>query len=129
MKTMEYVNTHAPFLKLGSTLRDAVDKMDIYQVTTLPAVDEEGDYTGLITEKQVFEILTSSLEEIEKPAELFLQFRETFIEEDRDIMDALALMRLHQLDCLPVTNQGKLIGTIRLVDICQSMLEKTENPT
>lgn len=128
MKTMEYVNTHAPYLKPGSTLRDAVDKMDIYQVTTLPAVDEEGIYTGLITEKGLFEILAGSLDKIEMPVDPFLQFRETLIEEDDDMMDALALMQRHQLDCLPVTSQGKLTGTIRLIDVCQAMLEKTENP-
>lgn len=127
MKTMEYVNTHAPYLKTGSTLRDAVDKMDIYQVTALPTVDEEGIYTGLITEKRLFEILAGSLDKIESPVDPYLQFKETFIEEDSDMTDALTLMQRHQLDCLPVTSQGKLTGTIRLIDVCQAMLEKTEN--
>lgn len=123
MKTMEYVNTHAPFLKPDSTLRDAVDKMDIYQVTALPVVNDEGILQGFITERQLFSILSGSLKAIEEPVETFLQSHALFIEEENDMMDALALMQQHDLDCLPVTSQGKLTGTIRLIDICQAMLE------
>jgi len=123
MKTMEYVNAHAPFLKLDSTLRDAVDKMDIYQVTALPVVNDEGIFHGLITERQLFAILSGSLKAAGKPVEAFLQSRDLFIEEESDVMDALAFMQRHDLDCLPVTSQGKLTGTIRLIDVCQAMLE------
>jgi CBS domain pair. len=45
------------------------------------------------------------------------------ISEHAPIEEAVALMLHHGLDTLPVLGEGKFIGTIRLVDCCQAILE------
>ena len=46
----EVLHAHIPTLTLDSTVRDAVDKMDIYQFPALVVVNEETTPIGVVTE-------------------------------------------------------------------------------
>ena len=144
MKVLEFLNTHAPTLRLESTLQDAIDKLDLYQVTLLPVLDEVGAICGIVTERQLFKRLFErllealavgepppSLDELREAAQELAQTSIThymmacppLIDEHAPIEQAVALMHLHDLDTLPVIGEGRFVGTIRLVDCCQALLE------
>lgn len=147
MRVLEFINAHAPTLRLDSTLQDAIDKLDLYQVTLLPVLDEAGRVRGIITERQLFERLFErylqaqaageplpALAELREMAQAQAQTSITqwmmpdppVIDERAPIEKAVELMHAHGLDTLPVTGEGRFVGTIRLVDCCQALLE--ENP-
>ncbi len=147
MRVLEFINTHAPTLRLESTLQDAIDKLDLYQVTLLPVLDEAGAVHGIITERQLFERLfarvlqaqasgaeSPTLDELRSSAQAQAQSPITeymlspppLIDERAPIEQAVMLMARHALDTLPVTGEGRFVGTIRMVDCCQALLE--ENP-
>jgi CBS domain-containing protein len=45
------------------------------------------------------------------------------LDESAPIEQAVALMQAHGLDTLPVVGEGRFVGTIRMVDCCQALLE------
>jgi len=147
MRVLEFVDTHAPYLRETATLQDAVDKLDLYKATTLPVVDEDGAVVGLITEQQVLNALYAewltaaqqvplphldpfrqyALARKDSPITQWMTPAPPVISEHAPIEEAVALMLQHELDTLPVQGEGKLIGTIRLVDCCQAILETVES--
>ena len=139
MRVLEFINTHAPTLRLDSTLQDAVDKLDLYQVTMLPVLDEAGCVRGIITERQLFERLFAPYREGHAPTldalravsqaqaqtaiTLWMSPNPPTLDESAPIEEAVALMQSHGLDTLPVVGEGRFVGTIRMVDCCQALLE------
>ncbi|MDM7461950.1 MAG: CBS domain-containing protein [bacterium] len=143
MRVLEFVDTHAPHLHTTSTLQDAVDKLDLYKATVLPVLDDEGVVVGLITERQVFDALYAEWQAAarqvpapqlaslhpyayarkESPVAQWMTLSPPVLSEHAPIEEAVALMLQHELDTLPVQGEGKFIGTIRLVDCCQAILE------
>jgi CBS domain-containing protein len=143
MRVLEFIDTHAPYLHADATLQDAVDKLDLYKVTVLPVLDGDGTLIGLITEQQVFDALFAEwrVASQQVPLPQLAPFRACarvrkdaaitqwmmpdppVLSEHAPIEEAVALMLRHGLDTLPVQGEGKFIGTIRLVDCCQAMLE------
>lgn len=135
MRVQEFVNTHAPTLRLDSTLQDAVDKLDLYQVTLLPVLDEAGGVQGIITERAVFRIFFpdspseshhSASQLAQTPITQWMQTPAPVLNEHAPISEAVARMIQTGLDTLPVEGEGKFIGTIRLVDCCQALIEETQ---
>lgn len=143
MRVLEFVDTHAPFLNEQSTLQDAVDKLDLYKATALPVLNEDGVVVGLITERQVFDALYAEWQAAARqvPAPQLAPFRQyaharkenpitqwmtpdpPLLSEHAPIEEAVSLMLQHGLDTLPVQGEGKFIGTIRMVDCCQAIVE------
>ncbi|MEN3002545.1 MAG: CBS domain-containing protein [Armatimonadota bacterium] len=144
MRVLEFINTHAPTLRLDSTLQDAIDKLDLYQVTLLPVLDEAGAVRGIVTERQLFARLFEpylqaqaagkplSLAELRRrvqaqtPITQWMMPDPPLIDERAPIEQAVELMHAHGLDTLPVIGEGRFVGTVRLVDCCQALLE--DNP-
>lgn len=146
MRVLEFVDTHAPYLTMQSTVQDAVDKLDLYKATVLPVLNDDGAVVGLITERQVFEVLYAEwqLAAQQVPLPQLAPFRAhaharkdtpitqwmtpdpPVLSEHAPIEEAVALMLQYGLDALPVQGEGKFIGTIRMVDCCQALLEDTQ---
>ncbi len=133
MRVQEFVNTHAPFLQTDAVLQDAVDKLDLYQVTLLPVLDDSGAVQGIITERRVFQIFYPETAErpsaralAQTPITQWMQADPPVLSEHASIAEAVALMRQSGLDTLPVLGEGKFIGTIRLIDCCQALIEESE---
>lgn len=144
MKVLEFVNTHAPTLRPNATLQDAVDKLDLYQVTLLPVVDDSGAVVGALTEMQVFQTLFAGwLERYRATGETppLADFRGgahdlaqtpiqaqpvPVLDEHDPIEHAVAQMVQHGYDTLPVVGEGRFIGTLRLIDCCQALIGDTE---
>ena len=60
MRTLELMKTHVVKTQVGATLNQAVDLMDLYQVSELPVVNEAGVLCGMISEADIFRFLLSS---------------------------------------------------------------------
>jgi len=53
MQALELMKTHVVKTTPDATLSEAVDLMDLYQVSGLPVVDGEGRLVGMLTEQDV----------------------------------------------------------------------------
>ena len=141
VRVIEAMRAHVIQTTPDATLRDVVDLMDLYQVSGLPVVEGDGRLVGIVTEHDVIEALLKPYVHgaPEGGAELGALVREVrgrlvreamktpvvSIDESADVLDAASLMLSHRIKRLPVTSEGRLVGVIGRIDICQAILEDT----
>jgi len=144
MKVLELMRTHVVSAQQAATLGDAIDMMDLYQLTSLPVVDEHGRLVGVLEEREAAVPLVEAFcrhggELVEGLRAEALQHRALPIsdrmrspaeaaDENDEALDAACLMLEQGLDRLPVTSQGRLIGVISRIDVCQAVLEALPPP-
>ncbi len=125
MTLREVLHAHIPTLTESSTVRDAVDKMDIYQFPALVIVDADKKPIGVITEGDI--VRAVSLGEnlaglADEPAVMLGTHQPTVLPADTEISEAFHRMRMSGLTILPVTDDDRLAGIVLRVDLMQAML-------
>jgi CBS domain-containing protein len=125
MTLREVLHAHIPTLTRESTVRDAVDKMDIYQFPALVVVDEDMWPLAVVTEGDLCRIvgkrdsLTSMASE---PAFIYGSQDPTTAMADTEISEAFHKMLSSGLTILPVIDDGRMAGVVLRVDLMQAML-------
>lgn len=125
MTLREVLHAHIPTLTSASTLRDAVDKMDIYQFPALVVVNEDMGVEGVITEGDICRAISqhgSLLRMSGEPAHAFATLGPTTAHPDTEISDALHQMLMSGITLLPIEEHDRLIGLVLRVDLMQAML-------
>ena len=143
MKVLELMKTHVIKTSPDATMRDAVDMMDLYQISGLPVVDVDGRLVGVVTEHDVIHsllpnaspaVVTSGsalpadihelVERVKNlPVSEAMTTPAVSIDECADVLEAATLMLSNRIKRLPVTSEGKLVGIISRIDVCQAVLE------
>lgn len=121
----EVLHAHIPMLTRESTVRDAVDRMDVYQFPALVIVDEDRRPLGVITEGDLCRAAArrdSVLSLGRDPAIAHASLSPTTAGPDMEIGDALHRMLSSGLTILPVVEEGLLSGIVLRVDLMQAML-------
>ena len=125
MTLREVLHAHIPTLTRESTVRDAVDKMDIYQFPALVVVDENMAPLAVVTEGDLCRVvgkrdsLTSMASE---PAYVYGSQEPTTASADTEIGEAFHKMLSSGLTILPVIDDGRMAGVVLRVDLMQAML-------
>lgn len=94
----------------------AASVMDWHKVRYVPVEDQEGHLVGLVTHRRILRHFAKR-----KPGEP-LAVRQVMNENpvtigpDEKTIRAIELMREHQVGCLPVTQDGKLVGIVTEAD-------------
>jgi CBS domain-containing protein len=125
MVLREVLHAHIPVLTPESTVRDAVDKMDIYQFPALVVVDANAHPVAVVTEGDLARAvmqrgnLTSLGDE---PAHIHGTREPTVANADTEVSDALHLMLMSGLSILPIIDESRLCGVVMRCDLMQAML-------
>jgi CBS domain-containing protein len=125
MTLREVLHAHIPSLTAESTVRDAVDKMDVYQFPALVVVDGDMVPIAVLTEGDICRAVSArdSLTSMgEEPALVYASKEPTVAPADTDIGDAFHRMLSSGLTLLPVVEDGRLMGIVLRVDLMQAML-------
>ena len=125
MTLREVLHAHIPTLTRHSTVRDAVDKMDVYQFPALVVVDEdmapiavlsEGDLCRAVTQHGSLSVLR------DEPAMTIATPEPTVQSPDTEVSEALHQMLSQGITILPVVESDVLCGIVLRVDLMQAML-------
>ena len=125
MTLREVLHAHIPILSPDSTVRDAVDKMDVYQFPALVVVDEHHSPVGVLTEGDLCRAVAKQDNLIGmagEPAQIHATKAPTTMSPDTEIGDAFHKMLNSGLTLLPVVESERLIGVVLRVDLMQAML-------
>lgn len=121
----EVLHAHIPTLTEESTVRDAVDKMDVYQFPALVVVDLEHRPIGVLTEGDLCREVArrdNFVGMASEPAFVYASKDPTTADANLEISDALHKMLSSGLTLLPVTDEGVLAGVVLRVDLMQAMM-------
>ncbi len=121
----EVLHAHIPTLNTKSTVRDAVDRMDVYQFPALVVVNDDLAPTHVITEGDIARAVTKrgNLTDLcHEKASHFASADPVTAGPDLEIGDALHLMLSRGLTVLPIIETARLIGIVLRVDLMQAML-------
>lgn len=125
MTLREVLHAHIPVLDESSTVRDAVDKMDIYQFPGLVIVDSGRRPVGVLMEGDVVraaqqrDSITSIADE---PAYIYSSKEPTCLSADTEIGEAFYRMAMSGLTLLPVIDDETLAGVVLRIDLMQAIL-------
>ena len=125
MTLREVLHAHIPTLTPESTVRDAVDKMDVYQFPALVIVDDEARPVGVVTEGDLCRAVSrrdSLVAMATDPALLHASKEPTLAEADLEIGEAFHRMLASGLTLLPVVDDDRLLGIVLRVDLMQAMM-------
>ena len=125
MILLEVLHAHIPTLTERSTVRDAVDKMDVYQFPALVIVDDEMRPTHVITEGDLVRAVQKKGGLIALSSEKARTFAipdPTTMGPSTEISDALYHMLQSGLTILPVVEEEKLLGIVLRIDLMQALL-------
>ena len=125
MTLREVLHAHIPTLTPESTVRDAVDKMDVYQFPALVIVDENAVPVGVVTEGDLCRGVLrrdSLVTMASDPALLHASKDPTTAPADLEIGEAFHRMLASGLTLLPVVDDERLMGIVLRVDLMQAMM-------
>jgi CBS domain-containing protein len=99
----------------------AANIMEWRKITSIPVIDSQGRLTGLLTYRNVIELLNKVsrgiLHEQELPVKALIEGTETFTTNpETPVNEALEEMTEHDLICLPVVKDEKLVGIVTRSD-------------
>lgn len=125
------MHVHLPVLSPTATVREAVDKMDIYQFPALVIVDEERRPLAVITEDRLAEAVKARrLDELSSaPAMEFATRSPHVVGVNDDVETCLRTMVEQDLELLPVVAGGRLMGVALRVDLLQALFTALASPS
>lgn len=121
----EVLHAHIPVLNQDSTVRDAIDKMDLYQFPALVIVNDDHEPVAVITEGDLCRGASTRDSWVamgSEPAMVHATQHPTVASPDTEIGDAFHKMLMSGLTLLPVVSDGRLIGIVMRMDLMQAML-------
>ena len=126
MKVRELMTTDVTTVGRNDELTIADDIMKMKRLRHLPVV-EEGRLVGILTQRDLFHAaLSTALNFGEKAQKGFLKtvvVKEVMTDDvrtigpDADVKEAARLLIEHRIGCLPVVENGKLVGIVSETDL------------
>lgn len=125
MTLREVLHAHIPVLTQISTIRDAVDKMNLYQFPALVVVDERSRPVGVVTEGDICRSASkrdSLVELMHEPAHIHGTASPEMASAEMEIGDAFHRMLMSGLTLLPVVEGDRLLGVVLRADLMQALM-------
>jgi CBS domain-containing protein/gamma-glutamylcysteine synthetase len=94
------------------------DMMDWKKVRYMPVEDSKGKIVGLVTSRLLLRHFAKKSFNADLPTlvkDVMISKPKT-IDQNASILDAMTIMREHQIGCLPVVKEGELIGIVSEMD-------------
>ena len=103
--------------------------MDWEHIKYVPVEDDDGQLVGLLTYRRLLRLLTQGKRTLEKDIHVseIMHAEPLVVTPETRTLDAMRLMREKKVSCLPVVEDGKLVGIITerdLIDVSVHLLEK-----
>ncbi len=115
------------------SIQDAADLMKKEHVHRLPVLDKSGKLIGVISEKDILKAAPSPASTLSAYETNYLLAKLTVkkimsrnpvtISKDTTVEDAATLMIDQDLSCLPVLEEGKLVGIVSKSDLFKMLVE------
>jgi len=135
-KLRELMTTPVYSLRETDTLQNARALMDQKHIRHVPITSGENTFSGLITNRDVLANTISHLAEIDKdtqdeidagiPLKEIMRTDVRTLSPDDTVKEAANILHHHKYGCLPVVENGKLVGIVTEADFLQLTVQLLE---
>ena len=122
IKVSEVMSTQVMTLLDTATVAEARQLMGSANVRHLPVLNPDKEVIGLITQRDLLSVALSRLADVERyerealestiPIGEVMTKNVTMVEEHTNLREAAQHMLDHKVGCLPVVDDGKLVGIV-----------------
>lgn len=137
IKVEDMMTRNPHTLSQSHTLRDAKDMMEALDIRHIPVVDANTHLQGLVTQRDILAAQESSLLQseaeqsvtLDTPLEEMMHTNIMTAQPRAGLKESAIYMQKHKVGCLPVVEQGHLVGIITdsdFVTIAINLLELQE---
>jgi CBS domain-containing protein len=129
-RTVGQLMTNEVFTVQAADLVDlAASMMDWERVRHIPVEDDDGQLVGLLSHRDLLRLVARGAHTQAKPVSVgsIMRKEPVTVTPETSLLDALHVMKKHNVGCLPVTQGNKLVGIITERDfltITEEMLER-----
>lgn len=114
LMTKDYNNA---VVSIDVTLKDAIVELSRKGLGVVSVIDEHGNLKGIVTDGDLRRLLERESDIYSLPVKDVMSENPVTISKEKMAVEALNLLKENNISCLPVLEDLKLIGTIRLQDI------------
>jgi CBS domain-containing membrane protein len=139
LKVKDIMTSEVFVLNSSQTLELARSLMRIKHVRHIPIVDQDNTFAGLLTHRDLLAQTISHLAEIDEEEQEYLDRHIHImnimktdvlsVDPDMDVCTAIKTLLKHKYGCLPVVENGKLVGIVTEADfltLTLSLLQKSK---
>ena len=117
MLLSEIMKVHVVSATLESTVAEIIGLMDLYQISHVPIIDSRSTPVGVITVDSIARNLIDG--QFKSKLSKLMTDSQFTLDENCSVDEAEKLLQGNQLRRLCVTSDGKLVGTVGWVELCQ----------
>ncbi len=116
LKVVEFMRTDLFTVQKDDIIELVAELMDWHNIRYMPVEDKEGNLSGLVSSQQLIKYFARKAEGPEIMVKDIMITHPITVEPETTIIEAMELMRENNIGCLPVIQNGELIGLIEELD-------------
>ena len=109
-------------VKTDTPILEAMELVAKHDISGLPVVDDDMNLLGIVSEKDMVNLLYSLGEQEEKTVNDFMTQPALFFEEKETLLDVCDFLKKNVFRRVPITSKGKLVGVISIRDVVEYIL-------
>jgi CBS domain-containing membrane protein len=123
-------------LREEDSLKTARSMMSLARIRHIPIVNDRLEFIGLVTHRDILSATISKFADVDKktrdeidegiPASEIMRTDVTIISPDTSLRDAAEILLNHKYGCLPVVEEGVLVGIITEADFLKLTIRLME---
>lgn len=123
MKAGEIMTSPVVAATPRASVRDITNQLIANNLSGVPVAHRSGAVLGVITEADIIEAMIGGKQLEAHTAQEFMTRNPVTVDIDTPVSEVMKLLVQHRILRVPVTKEGKLVGTISRSDIIQAVLE------
>ncbi|MDQ0255005.1 acetoin utilization protein AcuB [Evansella vedderi] len=118
------------FIDEATSIKEAFDKMEHHRIRHLPVVNKEMEIIGILSDRDIRKASPSILEDwryelLDRPVNEIMNKNVITALPFDFVEEAANTMMEHQISCLPIEDNGQLIGIITDTDLLKTLVKLT----
>jgi CBS domain-containing protein len=126
IRAKDVMSTHVATVRQDANVVEIIRHLVEKKVTGLPVVSEDRRLLGIVTEKDILEILLHDKDVKGKTAKDLMTTQITCFDEDEDLMKIFKCLVESNFRRVPILSEGKLVGIISRADIIKFLSRKAD---
>ena len=110
-------------VKTDTPIPEAMELVAKYDISGLPVVADDMPLVGILSEKDMVNLLYTPGNQHEKAVSDFMTQPALYFDEDESLLDVCDFLKKNVFRRVPITSKGNLVGIISIRDVIEYILQ------